>query len=90
VLVYFDIHYADPGHHAAGFGFVGVKGSGWAEETHPFARPAKGIITMGGVAYPFDQECGTAQQSSSYIKVWIYDIAGVRSKPVVVHLVCAR
>jgi eukaryotic-like serine/threonine-protein kinase len=43
-LVYFDIHYADPGNDAEGFGFVGVNGSGWAEENHPFTSPSYGIV----------------------------------------------
>ena len=29
-----------------GFGFVGVNGSGWAEENHPFWSPSYGIITQ--------------------------------------------
>ena len=88
VLVYFDIHYADPGHDAAGFGFVGVNGSGWAEENHPFSSPSYGIVGPGSIAYPFNEACGTAQQYASYVEAWIYDTAGNRSKPVVIHLVC--
>ena len=88
VLVYFDIHYADPGHDAAGFGFVGVNGSGWAEENHPFSSPSYGIVGPGSIAYPFNEACGTAQQYTSYVEAWIYDTAGNRSKPVVIHLVC--
>jgi hypothetical protein len=89
VDVYFDIHYADPGHDAEGFGFVGVNGSGWAEESHPFSSPSYGIVGQDSIAYPFNQACGTAQQSSSYVEAWIYDTAGNRSTPVVIHLVCA-
>jgi hypothetical protein len=88
-LVYFDIHYADPGNDAEGFGFVGVNGSGWAEENHPFTSPSYGIVGPGSIAYPFNEACGTAQQSDSYVEAWIYDTAGDRSTPVVIHLVCA-
>jgi len=88
VLVYFDIHYADPGNDAEGFGFVGVNGSGWAEENHPFSSPSYGIVGPDSIAYPFNEACGTAQQYDSYVEAWIYDTAGDRSKPVVIHLVC--
>jgi hypothetical protein len=40
------------------------------------------------IAYPFNEACGTAQQYASYVKAWIYNTAGVRSKPVIIHLVC--
>ena len=88
VLVYFDIHYADPGNDAEGFGFVGVNGSGWAEENHPFTSPSYGIVGTDSIAYPFNEACGTAQQYDSYVQAWIYDTAGDRSTAVVIHLVC--
>jgi hypothetical protein len=87
-LVYFNIHYTDPGNNAEGFGFVGVNGSGWAEENHPFSSPSYGVVGADSVAYPFNEACGTSQQYASYVKAWIYDTAGVRSKPVIIHLVC--
>jgi hypothetical protein len=87
-LVYFNIHYADPGRDAKGFGFVGVNGSGWAEENHPFSSPSYGIVGPGSIAYPFNEACGTSQQYASYVQAWVYDTAGHRSKPVVIHLVC--
>jgi hypothetical protein len=90
VLVYFDIHYTDPGNDAYGFGFVGVNGSGWAEENHPFSSPSYGIVGANSIAYPFNEACGTAKRYSSYVEAWINDTAGRRSTPVVVHLVCAR
>jgi hypothetical protein len=89
VFVYFKITYADPGHNAEGFGFVGVNGSGWAEESHPFSSPSYGIVGTNSIAYPFNQECGTAQQYDSYVEAWIYNTAGVQSQPVTIHLVCA-
>jgi len=88
VMVYFDIDYSDPGHDAEGFGFVGVNGSGWAEENHPFSSPSYGIVGSDSIAYPFNEGCGTAQQYDSYVEAWIYDTAGDRSTPVVIHLVC--
>ena len=87
-FVYFDIHYSDPGNDAEGFGFVGVNGSGWAEENHPFTSPSYGIVGPDSIAYPFNEACGTAQQYDSYVEAWIYDTAGNRSTPVVIHLVC--
>lgn len=88
VFVYFQITYADPGNNAEGFGFVGVNGSGWAEETHPFSSPSYGIVGPNSIAYPFNQGCGTAEQTDSYVEAWIYDTAGDLSKPVTIHLVC--
>jgi len=89
VLVYFDIYYTDPGNDAEGFGFVGVNGSGWAEENHPFTSPSYGIVGTDSIAYPFNEACGTAQQYDSYVEAWIYDTAGDRSTPVTIHLVCS-
>jgi serine/threonine protein kinase len=87
-LVYFSIHYTDPGNNAEGFGFVGVNGSGWAEENHPFSSPSYGVVGTDSIAYPFNEACGTSQQYASYVKAWIYNTAGVRSKPVIIYLVC--
>jgi hypothetical protein len=87
-LVYFDIDYSDPGNDAEGFGFVGVNGSGWAEENHLFSSPSYGIVGTNSIAYPFNEACGTAQQYPSYVRAWIYDTAGDRSTPVTIHLVC--
>ena len=87
-LVYFNIHYTDPGNNVEGFGFVGVNGSGWAEENHPFSSPSYGVVGTDSIAYPFNEACGTSQQYASYVKAWIYNTAGVRSKPVIIHLVC--
>jgi eukaryotic-like serine/threonine-protein kinase len=87
-LVYFDIDYSDPGNDAEGFGFVGVNGSGWAEENHPFSSPSYGIVGTNSIAYPFNEACGTAQQYASYVQAWIYDTAGDSSTPVTIHLVC--
>jgi hypothetical protein len=88
VFVYFKITYADPGNNAEGFGFVGVNGSGWAEETHPFSSSSYGIVGPNSIAYPFNQECGTEEQTDSYVQAWIYDTAGDLTKPVTIHLVC--
>ncbi len=89
-LVYFSITYADPDHDAEGFGFVGINGSGWAEENHPFSSPSYGIVGPDSIAYPFNLACGTAQQYQSQVEAWIYDTAGVRSQPVIIDLACTN
>ena len=86
--VYFDVHYADPGQDAQGFGFMGVNGSRWVEQTYPFASPHRGIIGPDSVAYPLNLECGTAQQHEAEVEAWIYDTAAARSQPVVIYLAC--
>jgi hypothetical protein len=88
VWVYFDVHYADPAHDAAGFGFLGVDGSRWVEETHPFSSPGPGIVGPESIAYPLNLECGTAQPHDAEIEAWIYDTAAARSQPVVIRLAC--
>ncbi len=90
VEVWFSIVYSDSANDAEGFGFVGVNGSGWAQEQHPFSSPSYGIVGPDSIAYPFNLGCGTGnQQAQSYVEAWIYDTTGARSKPVVIKLVCA-
>jgi hypothetical protein len=88
-LVYFSLAYADPDHDAKGFGFVGIKGAGWAEENHSFSSPSYGIVGKDRIDYPFNLGCGTAHQYKSYVEAWIYDSQGIRSNPVQVALTCA-
>jgi len=87
-LVYFTISYTNPRHDAKGFGFVGIKGAGWAEENHPFSSPSYGIVGHDRISYPFNLACGTPQQYKSYVAAWIYDKAHVRSKDVEIALTC--
>ncbi|MGH3122253.1 MAG: hypothetical protein ACRDND_14670, partial [Streptosporangiaceae bacterium] len=87
--VFFEISYSDPGHNAAGFGFVGVQGSDWRKQQHSFSSPAEGIVTGNSIAYPLDQGCGTGFEYTSTVKAWVYDKAGDRSKPVIIHLACS-
>lgn len=87
--VYFDIHYADPAQDAAGFGFLGVDGSRWVEETYPFSSPGPGIVGPQSIAYPLDLGCGTPDQHDAQIEAWIYDTAEASSQPVTIHLACA-
>ena len=87
-MVYFEISYSDPGHQAAGFGFVGVEGSDWPEQHHSFSDPADGIVEANSISYPLNQGCGTGFEYTSTVKAWIYDSAGHRSKPVIIHLAC--
>jgi eukaryotic-like serine/threonine-protein kinase len=89
-LVYFVLDYSDPGNDAEGFGFMGINGSGWAEEQHPFSSPSYGIVGQDSIAYPFNLECGTSSQvAQSYVEAWIYDTAGTDSDPVDIELVCS-
>ena len=87
-MVYFEISYSDPGHHAVGFGFVGVEGSDWPLQYYPFSDPANGIVEQNSISYPLNQGCGTGFEYTSNVKAWIYDSAGNRSKPVIIHLAC--
>jgi len=87
-MVYFVIVYSDPGQDAAGFGFVGVEGSEWPEQSYSFSNPASGIVEAGSVAFPLNQGCGIGLEYTSTVKAWIYDTAGARSRPVVIHLAC--
>jgi hypothetical protein len=87
--VYFDINYSDPGHNAAGFGFVGVQGTALREQDYLFSNPADGIVAGNTIAYPLEQGCGTGQEFTSTVEAWIYNKAGVRSKPAIIHLACS-
>ncbi len=87
-MVYVEISYTDTGNNAAGFGFVGANETSQPEENYPFSSPSDAIVEPGSVTYSFNQECGTIQQHASYIKAWIYDSSGTRSKSVLIHLVC--
>jgi eukaryotic-like serine/threonine-protein kinase len=87
-MVYFEISYSDPGHNAAGFGFVGVEGSLWPRQHYSFSNPAQGIVEPNSIAFPLNQGCGTGFEYTSTVKAWIYDQAGTRSKPVIIHLAC--
>jgi hypothetical protein len=88
-MVYFEITYSDPGQDAAGFGFVGVQESdGMPRQVISFSSPGPGIVEANTIAYPLDQGCGSSVEYTSSVKAWIYDQAGGRSKPVVIHLAC--
>lgn len=88
VLSYYSLTYANPGRDAKGFGFVGINGAGWAEENHPFSSPSYGIVRKNRIDYPFNLECGTSQEYTSWVEAWIYDSQGLRSNPVEVPLSC--
>ena len=87
-MVYFEISYSDPGHNAAGFGFVGVEGSLWPKQHYSFSSPAQGIVEPNSIAFPLNQGCGTGFEYTSTVKAWIYDQGGTRSTPVIIHLAC--
>jgi hypothetical protein len=63
-LVYARVRYSGD---AAGFGFRGANGSGWAEESHPFSDPSYGRVSPGQVDYPFNLACGTDGEYESDI-----------------------
>jgi serine/threonine protein kinase len=88
IWVYFDVHYADPGNDARGLGFVGINGFRPVAGTYPFSSPDRGIAGPDSIAYPIDLECGTAGQHTAEVEAWIYDTAGARSEPVMIHLAC--
>jgi serine/threonine protein kinase len=87
-IIYVRLYYANPGN-AAGFGFAGFNGSSLAQQTYSFASPGEAIVEPNSITYPFDQGCGTSKQSASYVKAWLYRGANIRTKSVVIHLVCA-
>jgi serine/threonine protein kinase len=89
VWVYFDLHYADPGKDAQGFGLQGRNGTSWVTESYPFASPNRGIVGVHSVAYPLDLQCGTANQHKAEIEAWIYDTAGASSAPAAINLSCS-
>ncbi len=88
IWVYFDVHYADPGNDAQGFGFTGVNGSRRVDESYPFSSPGPGIAGSDSIAYPLDLECGTPRQRTAEIQAWIYDTAGESSQSVTIQLAC--
>jgi serine/threonine protein kinase len=87
-IVYVRLYYANPGN-AKGFGFAGTNGSSLAQQVYPFASPGPAIVELNSITYPFDQGCGTAKPSESYVKAWLYSDANVRTRPIIIHLVCA-
>lgn len=89
VMVFFRVFFTDANGDASEFGFRGVKGSSWAEETHPFTDPSYGRVFPGRVEYPFNHGCGTSSEYESDVEVWIGDRAGLKSPPVTVHLACS-
>jgi hypothetical protein len=88
-MVFFEIIYSDPGHDAAGFGYVGVQESDLPRQIISFSSPGPGIVEANTIQYPLDQGCDGNVEFTSSVKVWIYDKAGARSKPVIIHLACS-
>ena len=77
-----------PDNDAEGFGFRGINGSGWAQESHPFSSPSYGRVFPERVEYPFNHGCGTASETESDVAAWIYDSTARRSPPIATHLSC--
>jgi hypothetical protein len=88
-LVFFRLFYTDPNNEIGGFGFVGINGSGWAEENHPFSSPSYGRVSPGRIEYPFNHLCETGPAYESDVETWILDNTGQRRSSVTVHLACA-
>jgi len=86
--VVFEIYFSDPGGDAAGIGLVGVDESDLPQRIIPFSRPGAGIVEANSVSYPLYQGCGSGLEYTNSVRAWIYDKAGARSKPVVIHLAC--
>jgi hypothetical protein len=88
-MVYFELTYSDPGHDAAGFGLVGVRETDLPRQIIPFSSPGPGIVEANTIRYPLDQGCGSSVEYTATVEAWIYDKAGARSKPVIIHLACS-
>src|SRR5206468_8564193 len=69
-MMYFVILFADPGHSAACFGFVGLNGSDLPGQHYLLSSPSKGIVETNSITYPLDQACGTGYAYMSDIKAW--------------------
>jgi len=81
-LTYFRLNFFDPNNDVVGFGFEGIRGSGWAPEVHLFTNPSYGRVSPGQLEYPFNQPSGTASDVAAYV----FDAAGNRSPGVPIHL----
>lgn len=88
-LIYLAVSFTDQDDDVAGFGFRGAHGSGWGEESHPFASPSYGVVTDDRFDYPFNHRCGTGSEYESDVEAWVYDRAGNESEAVVTHLSCS-
>jgi hypothetical protein len=76
-----------------GFGFVGVNGSGWAQEEIPFSSPTTPYWTRVSpnddrVEYPFNHLCSTQPGNKSDIEAWVYS-STQRSPRVRINLACS-
>jgi hypothetical protein len=76
-----------------GFGFVGVNGSGWAQEEIPFSGPTSPYWTRVSpngdrVDYPFNHLCSTHPENKSDIDMWVYS-STQRSPRVGINLACS-
>jgi len=81
-LVYIRLHYTDPENDAIGFGFHGIKGSGFAPEEHLFTDPSYGRVSPGQIEYPFNLLSGTPSAYDTNIAAYIFDAVGNHSQEV--------
>jgi hypothetical protein len=87
-FVYIRLYYTGS---PTGFGFVGVNGSGWAQEEIPFSGPTTPYwtrVSSGRVDYPFNHLCSTAPGNKSDIEAWVYS-STQRSTRVRIPLACS-
>jgi hypothetical protein len=100
VHVYFRLYYTDPHNEVNGFGFVGIKGSGWAEENRLFSDyPWARVVPIdksgiGRVDHPFNHLCGEPGEYASDIEAWVLVLnpdGSIRdgSPGVDIHLTCS-
>lgn len=87
VHVYVRVYYSGP---VSGFGFTGIKGSGWAPESHRISSPSYGRVGKGWVEYPFNHLCGKPGQYESDILFWLANRYQNPAAQVRVHLRCAH
>lgn len=101
--VYFRLYYTnslnpqnDPLNKVNGFGFVGINGSGWGEEEHPFSNLywARYRPGFNRVDYPFNHLCSTQPENKSDVEAWVLVLnpdGSIRdgSPGVPIHMTCS-
>ena len=91
-LVFFRLFFSDPNDEVKGFGFVGIKGSGWAKAEFPLSNPGpygRVSLEQRRIELPFNHACGTPFAYESDIEVWISDHTGQPISSNEVHLACS-
>ena len=86
-MVFFEIYHSDPGHNAAGFGFVRANGSDWPKRQYSFSpvQRDRGARQRRLPARPVMRDRPGVRQLRQGLA---YDEDGARRKPVVIDLAC--